>query len=167
MTQNRNGCPKCSAVSHAWVQQVFSGRLPPTGTKPTIRLSIHQSLLLSIHPSINPATSLPVYLPSHLADVMHSVLTTGPNVRGLKPGRGDGFLRVIKISSTTSFWGKVNISVPCLKFFWHVHWSCRSGETHIWERRPPMRGPIVHSPNDMWACDDARWGKPDSSTNAL
>jgi hypothetical protein len=32
-----------------------------------------------------------------------SVLVTGPEGRGFKPGRGDGFVRAIKIHSTTSF----------------------------------------------------------------
>jgi hypothetical protein len=45
-----------------------------------------------------------------------SVLATGPKVRGFKPGRGDGFLRVIKIRSTTSFGGEVKPSVPCRRF---------------------------------------------------
>jgi hypothetical protein len=34
--------------------------------------------------------------------VVVSVLTTGPKGRGYKPGRGDGFLRTIKIRSTPS-----------------------------------------------------------------
>jgi hypothetical protein len=42
---------------------------------------------------------------SRLSCVMVSVLATAPNVRGLNPGRGDGFLRAIKILSTLSFGG--------------------------------------------------------------
>jgi hypothetical protein len=38
-----------------------------------------------------------------LGCVVVSVLATGPRGRGFKPGRGDGFLRVIKIHSTPSF----------------------------------------------------------------
>jgi hypothetical protein len=38
-----------------------------------------------------------------LHSVVVSVLTTGPKSNGLKPGRGDVFLRAIKIRSTTSF----------------------------------------------------------------
>jgi hypothetical protein len=42
-----------------------------------------------------------------------SVLATGSKVRGFDP---DGFLRVIKIRSTTSFGGEVKSSVPCRRF---------------------------------------------------
>jgi hypothetical protein len=46
-------------------------------------------------------------LPVHrgLGAVMVSVLATGPKVREFKPGKGDGFLRVIKVRSTTPFGG--------------------------------------------------------------
>jgi hypothetical protein len=37
---------------------------------------------------------------------MVRVLAIVPKVRGIKPGRGDGFLRTIKIRSTPSFRGK-------------------------------------------------------------
>jgi hypothetical protein len=37
---------------------------------------------------------------------MVSVLAVGPKVRGLKPDRGDGFLREITIRSMPSFGGK-------------------------------------------------------------
>jgi hypothetical protein len=40
-----------------------------------------------------------------------SVLATGPKVRGF-----DGFLREIKIRSTTSIGGEVKPSVPCHRF---------------------------------------------------
>jgi hypothetical protein len=36
-----------------------------------------------------------------LGGVVVSVLATGPNGRGFNPGRGDGFLKAIKIRSTT------------------------------------------------------------------
>jgi hypothetical protein len=52
-------------------------------------------------------------LASHLGDVMVSVLEMGRKIRGLKPGRGDGFLRAIKILSTLSFGGEVKPEVPC------------------------------------------------------
>jgi hypothetical protein len=42
-----------------------------------------------------------------------SVLAPGPKVRGFNP---DGFFRVIKIRSTTSFGGEVKPSVPCRRF---------------------------------------------------
>jgi hypothetical protein len=44
-----------------------------------------------------------------------SVLATGPKVRGLEPGQGDGFLRAIKICSTPSFRWEVKLEVPCRK----------------------------------------------------
>jgi hypothetical protein len=43
------------------------------------------------------------YASSRLGGVVVSVLATGPKGCGFKPGRGDGFLRAIKISSTSSF----------------------------------------------------------------
>jgi hypothetical protein len=36
------------------------------------------------------------------------------------PAKGDGFLRAIKIHSTTSSGREVELSVPCRKFLWHV-----------------------------------------------
>jgi hypothetical protein len=38
-----------------------------------------------------------------LSGVVISVLATGPKGLGFKPGRGNGFLRAIKIRSTPSF----------------------------------------------------------------
>jgi hypothetical protein len=51
---------------------------------------------------------------------MVSVLATGPKVRGFKPGRGDGFLKAIKIRSTSSFGGEVKPEVECCKILRHV-----------------------------------------------
>jgi hypothetical protein len=42
-----------------------------------------------------------------------SVLATGPKGRGFEPGKGDGFLRAIKIRSTTSFGWEVKPEVAC------------------------------------------------------
>jgi hypothetical protein len=38
-----------------------------------------------------------------------------PKIRGLKPGRGNGFLRAIKISKTPYFGDEVKPSAPCHK----------------------------------------------------
>jgi hypothetical protein len=43
---------------------------------------------------------------------MVSLLAIGPKVRAFNPGRGDGFLRAIKIS-TPSFGGEVKPETPC------------------------------------------------------
>jgi hypothetical protein len=51
---------------------------------------------------------------------MVSVLATRPKVRGIKPGRDDGFLRAIKIRSTLSFGEKVKPEAPCRKILRHV-----------------------------------------------
>jgi hypothetical protein len=48
---------------------------------------------------------------SRLGGIMVSV----PKVRSFKPGRGDGFLRAIKICSTTSFGAEVKPEAPCRK----------------------------------------------------
>jgi hypothetical protein len=55
-------------------------------------------------------------------------LPTGPKVRGFNPGRDDGFLRAIKIRSTTSFGGEVKPSVPCRKILRHVKHPCSMKE---------------------------------------
>jgi hypothetical protein len=52
--------------------------------------------------------------------VMVSVFAVGPKVRGLNPGRGDGFLRAIKIRSTSSFGGEVKPEAPCRKILRNV-----------------------------------------------
>jgi hypothetical protein len=57
---------------------------------------------------------------SFLDGVVVSVLATGPKGRGFKPGRGDGFLRVIKIHSTPSFRWEVEPEVPRRKILRHV-----------------------------------------------
>jgi hypothetical protein len=49
-----------------------------------------------------------------------SVLATGRKGRGLEPGRGDRFLRAVKIRSTPSFEWEVKPEVPCRKIFRHV-----------------------------------------------
>jgi hypothetical protein len=38
----------------------------------------------------------------------------------LKPNRGDGFLRAIKICSTPSFRGEVKPSAPCCKILQYI-----------------------------------------------
>jgi hypothetical protein len=59
-------------------------------------------------------------MPSHLGGVVVSVLATGPKGRRFKPGRGDGFLRAIKIRSTPSFGWEVKPEIPCRKILQHV-----------------------------------------------
>jgi hypothetical protein len=55
----------------------------------------------------------------NLGGVVVSVPATRPNRRGLKPGRGGGFLWAIKIRSTTLF-GEVKPEAPCRKIVLHV-----------------------------------------------
>jgi hypothetical protein len=54
---------------------------------------------------------------SRLGGVVVSVLATGPKGCLFKPGRGDGFLRAIKIRSTPSFRWRIKPEVPCRKIF--------------------------------------------------
>jgi hypothetical protein len=54
---------------------------------------------------------------SRLGGVVVSVLATGPKGRGLKPGRDERFLRVIKIRSTISLGLEVKPDVPCRQDF--------------------------------------------------
>jgi hypothetical protein len=56
---------------------------------------------------------------------MVSVLAIGPKGRGLKPDRGDGFLRAIKIRSTPSFGWEVKREAPCRNMLRHVKDSLR------------------------------------------
>jgi hypothetical protein len=48
-----------------------------------------------------------------LGGIVISVLAIGPKIRGFKPGRCDGFLRAIKICSTSSFGGEARPSALC------------------------------------------------------
>jgi hypothetical protein len=68
---------------------------------------------------------------SHLSGVMVRVLATGLKVLGFKPGRGDGFLRAIKIGSTPSFRGKVKPSTPCHKILRHAKEPCIVWQGHF------------------------------------
>jgi hypothetical protein len=61
-----------------------------------------------------------IFILSHLGDVMVSVLAVGPKVYRFRPGRGDGFLRAIKICSMPSFGGEVKPGAPCSKILPHV-----------------------------------------------
>jgi hypothetical protein len=71
---------------------------------------------------------------SCLGGVMASVLDIGPKVRGFKLGRGDGFLRAIKILSTPSFGGEVKPSAPCCNIL-------RNVKTHFEVRTKVLRKP--------------------------
>jgi hypothetical protein len=56
-----------------------------------------------------------------LGDVVVSVIATRPKDRGFKPGRGDGFLRAIKILITPSSFGwEVKPEVQFRKILRHV-----------------------------------------------
>jgi hypothetical protein len=57
---------------------------------------------------------------SRLSGVVVSVVANGPKGRGFKPGRGGGFLRAVKIRSTTSFGWEVKPEVHCRKILRHV-----------------------------------------------
>jgi hypothetical protein len=47
-----------------------------------------------------------------------------PRFAGSNPAEDNGFLRVIKIRSTTSFVGELKLSVPCRKILRHVKEPC-------------------------------------------
>jgi hypothetical protein len=47
-------------------------------------------------------------------------LPLDPRFAGSSPSKDDGFLRAIKIHSTTSFGGEVKPVVPCSKILWHI-----------------------------------------------
>jgi hypothetical protein len=52
-----------------------------------------------------------------------SVLAIGHKGRAFKPGRGDGFLRAIKIRCTPSFGWEVKTEVPRRKILQHVKYT--------------------------------------------
>jgi hypothetical protein len=51
-----------------------------------------------------------------LGGLVVACLPLGPRFAGSNPAEDDGFLRVIKFRSTTSFGGEVKPSVPCRRF---------------------------------------------------
>jgi hypothetical protein len=65
----------------------------------------------------------------HLGGEVVSVLVTGPKGCGFEPGQGNGFLRAIKILSTSSFGWEVKPEAPTHKIWRHVkdllmsHWD--------------------------------------------
>jgi hypothetical protein len=59
-----------------------------------------------------------------------TVLATGPKGRRFKPGRGDGFLRVIEIRITPSFGWEIKPEVPWCKILLHVKDSLTISDTY-------------------------------------
>jgi hypothetical protein len=59
---------------------------------------------------------------------MVDVLVIGPKVREFEPGRVDGFLMAIKVSSVTSFGWYAKPSVPCRRILRQVK------ETYMYEK---------------------------------
>jgi hypothetical protein len=62
---------------------------------------------------------------------MVNVLSIVPKVRGFKPGRGDTFLRAIKIRSTPSFGGEVKPKAPYRKILWHVKMTGKYEQKYV------------------------------------
>jgi hypothetical protein len=56
-----------------------------------------------------------------MATSVVSVLAIGPKVCRFKPSQGNGFLRVIKVSSMPSFGDKVKLSASRHKISWNVN----------------------------------------------
>jgi hypothetical protein len=52
------------------------------------------------------------------------VIVLDSRFEGSNPAEDDGFLRAIKICSTTSFGGEVKPSASCLKILQHVKYPC-------------------------------------------
>jgi hypothetical protein len=51
-------------------------------------------------------------------------LPLDPRLSGSNPAEDEGFLRAIKLRSTTYFGGKVKPSAPCRKILRHVKETC-------------------------------------------
>jgi hypothetical protein len=58
-----------------------------------------------------------------------NVFATGSKGRGFKPGRGDGFLRAIKIRSTSSFGWEVKPEVHVVRFYGMLKIPCDISDT--------------------------------------
>jgi hypothetical protein len=89
-----------------------------------------------------------------LGGVVVSVLSTGPKGRGFKPGRGDGFLRAIKIRSTSSFGWEVKPEVPCRKILRHVKDPLRY--FRYWYAKSSLLRPFLKLASDVSAGRTAR-----------
>jgi hypothetical protein len=63
---------------------------------------------------------LSIFSPRRLGGVVVSLLATGLKGRGFKPGRGDRFLRAIKIRNTPSFGWEVKPEASYRKIVQHV-----------------------------------------------
>jgi hypothetical protein len=74
---------------------------------------------------------------------MVSVLAIRPKVRGFIPGRGDGFLRAMKICSTFSFGEEVKPEAPCCKILQHVKLTCTYEQKYF--SRPKFIIPFARS----------------------
>jgi hypothetical protein len=89
-----------------------------------------------------------------LGGVVFGALSTGPKGRGFKPGRGDGFLRAIKIRSTPSFVWEVKPDVPCRKISRHVKNPLRY--FRYWEAKFSLLRPFTLLATDVSAGRTAR-----------
>jgi hypothetical protein len=74
-------------------------------------------LLVGLYGEVTGSCSCKV---SNYLGLVVSVLAIGPSVHGFKPGRGDGFLKAIKIRITSFFREEVKPSAPCRKILRHV-----------------------------------------------
>jgi hypothetical protein len=72
-----------------------------------------------------------------------SVLAIGPKGGVFKPGRGDGFLRAIKIRSTPSFGWEVRPEAPCRKILRRVKRSVDVSQTLILKILTPTSIPLT------------------------
>jgi hypothetical protein len=65
-----------------------------------------------------------------------SVVAIGPKVPRLKPSRGNGFLREIKICTMPSFRGEVKPEAPCCKILCYI-------KNHLHVRTQTLQGQIL------------------------
>jgi hypothetical protein len=95
--------------------------------KTVFRITIIHTLRIKMHDyniikpmcrfliTTEPTDGLLRSLVSRFGGVMVTVLVTETKVRAFRPGRGDGFLRAIKIRSTLSFGEAIKPEAPCRK----------------------------------------------------
>jgi hypothetical protein len=103
---------------------------------------------------------------------------TGPLIRGLKPGQGDGLLRVIKMRRRSSFGGEMKPSAPCNKStirrpfpakflllrYWMSAGNCQTALVD--ESRMPTTRKRTHN-RSTWSQCKGRLVRPPRNSNSV
>jgi hypothetical protein len=105
-----------------------------------------------------------------LGGVMVSVLTIGPKVRGVKPDRGDGFLRAIKICSTPSFVEEVKPEPHVVRLYGILKITCMYEQKYFVRPNSSFLSPVPPAYYQMTAGRISRelwWANQDFSSVSI